>query len=176
MSQKPFLTICGGTDTISRFNSPSPTRRGRSWKTAPFEDLTSDERAWLSLATASLNRIHAARRAGRPRNQAFCIFEVDYDFVQFLAWSNSESLACEIARLPSGPPIPNVQLTKIRCSLLRLGFIPPGISPNYSKELQITSVDDLTDAAQLGLHLLKDIYQVSDFSSAIFKENIPAGR
>ncbi|HTA99830.1 MAG TPA: hypothetical protein VK804_05070 [Bradyrhizobium sp.] len=170
---KKKLTIVGGSEHVGGPHWLSPTKKRQSLKGRPLGRLTPEERHWLATALVSLKQIFEQREAGRLGNQAYCIFEVGNLYVQFLAPWDGEELLCEVGSAKSAAPIATVFAAKVKASLLRLGFDLPGFSPNCSQQIQIRSLRDLSNAAQLGFGVLKQVYQVKDFGSATFRTNIP---
>jgi hypothetical protein len=138
--------------------------------------LTREEQSWLVTAVIYLNRIFEERKDGRPGNQAFCIFDVGKLYVQFLAPWDGEELVCEAASAKTVPIIGEILAKEGSETLRKLGFDPPAISPNYSQLIKIGGADDLGYAARLGFRVLKQVFQVTDFSAATFGENIPESK
>jgi hypothetical protein len=139
----------------------------------PLGSLTSGEKRWITAAFAHLNRIYENRKAGRPGNNAACVFEVGKIYVQFLAPWDAEQLVCEAVSAKSVPGIVGILGTSGRRVLRRLGFMPPEISPNYLQKIKIHSVEDLGYAARLAFRTLKEGYRVADFNSATFEGTTP---
>jgi hypothetical protein len=143
---------------------------------APLGSLTPEEQHWLATAFAHLNRVYGAREAGKPGNEAFCIFEVGNAYVQFRAPWDSQQLVCEAVSARSVPEIAAVLTTKADEALRQLGFKAPEIPPNYSQTITIGCPEDLGYAVRLAFRVMKQVYQVMDFRPSTFKENIPSGR
>jgi hypothetical protein len=139
----------------------------------PLGSLTSKEQSWLATAFAHLNKLYENRGAGRPANNAVCVFDFGNIYVQFLAPWDAELLVCETVSAKSVPEVVAILTTEGNAALRRLGFEAPEISPNYSQTIKIEGVEDLAYAARLGFRVLKQVYRVADFGSGTFTENIP---
>ena len=77
----------------------------------PLGSLTSEEQSWLATACAHLNRIYEKLEAGRPGNNAVCVFDVGNVYVQFLAPWDAELLVCEAVSAKFVPEIAAVLTT-----------------------------------------------------------------
>lgn len=49
------------------------------------------------------------------------------------------------------------------------GFTAPGYSKNFSQNIDIKGKDDLAYVARMAFRVLRDVYDVRDFSAARFK-------
>jgi len=131
--------------------------------------LTPDQENWLAIALAHLQRLFDAREVSIPNKRAFCIFEVGKAYVQFLAYWDADALLCEAVSEKF------VGLTSQgKSALRRLGFTPPGVSPNYSRTINIKSADDLGVAVRLAFRVFTKAFQVTDFSAGTFREILPS--
>jgi hypothetical protein len=120
-----------------------------------------------------LNRIWQNREAGAPGNNAWCIFEAGDIYAQFLAPWNAKLLVGEAASATSVPELAAILDTQAKGTLLRLGFTPPAVSPNYSRTIIVESIEDLADAARLAFNVLRDVYRVADFARTSFSVKLP---
>jgi hypothetical protein len=99
------------TETNSDLIEHSKTTRAKDALNAlrsgepPLGSLTSEEQSWLAAAFAHLNRIYEKREAGRPGNNAVCVFDVGNVYVQFLAPWDAELLVCEAVSAKFVPEI-----------------------------------------------------------------------
>lgn len=141
-------------------------------KKAKPREKSSDSTA--STAFAHLNRIYENRMAGSLGKEAFCVFMAGKVYVQFLASWDEDTFQCEAASVKSVPEIGAIFTTQADDVLRKLGFKPPKVSPNYSQAIKIEGVNDLGYAARLAFRVLKQVYRITDLSSAAFKEFIPA--
>jgi hypothetical protein len=153
--------------------SPSIDLAGRESSWLPFQSLTRQQQHWIATAFASLNRIWQNRVAGAPGNNAWCIFEAGDIYVQFLAPWNAKLLVGEAVSATSVPELAGILDTQAKGTLLRLGFTPPAVSPNYSRTIIVESIEDLADAARLAFNVLREVYRVADFARTTFKVKLP---
>jgi hypothetical protein len=169
-----YAEICGDSKTKSAkvtriWKALGTLRRGEP----SLGRLTLAENTWLEIAFTHLIRIYEKRKAGSPGKGAFCTFIVGKAYVQFLASWEAEKLLCEAASAKSVPEIAATLTTKDDEALRKWGFKAPEISPNYSQTIEIKDLRDLAYAARLAFRVMKQVYRVTEFDSATFKENIP---
>jgi hypothetical protein len=171
------ITILGGE---SIYRQSLDVRRRNALKVlrpdeASLDGLKSEEERWLLTAMSQLTQIHQQRDKGQPGRSAFCIFEIDDAYVQFLAPPKERFLLCEAASAQSVSSLAGILNSDSERVLRELGFAPPGRSPNYSQQIGIETDDDLAYAARLAFRILRRVYRVQDFSKCDFKLRIPKG-
>jgi hypothetical protein len=178
-----------------RFKIAKPSGRGfvilgarpSSGKPAAFETLLTtlrqDEPAlgtlsladqnWLVTALNHLIRIGESRRVENVFGDAYCIFEVGRAYFQCLAPSFGTYLRCESVSEKFVPEMGAILTPEKRDRLVReFGFTAPGYSKNFSRKIEIKGKDDLAYVARMGFRVLRDIYDVKDFSVTKFKLSI----
>ena len=94
-------------------------------QTAGFPSLNSEEN-WFATTLIQLKRIYHSRRAGRPRNNSFCVCAVGNLYVLLICEAVSPKSVSEVASIltPEGDR-----------ALRNMGFEAPGVSPNFGSAI-----------------------------------------
>ena len=140
----------------------------------PLDGLSPVEHHWLATAVQHLIQIDELRKGEIINKSAYCIFEVGSAYFQCRAPNYAKSLLCEAVSAKSAPEIGAVLTPKKKIRLMReFGFAAPSLSPNFSREVEIKSNSDLAYVARMAFRVFRDIYDVNEFSAAIFKLWMP---
>jgi hypothetical protein len=138
---------------------------------SPLAGPSLAEQNWLAAATMFLTQIDENRRVENMVGNSYCIFDFDDVYFQCLAPPDHTLLFCEAVSAESVPEIGRILAPEKEDRLIReFGFAAPGnSSPNFSREIEVKSVDDLDYVARVAYRVLRDIYGVKDFGTATFK-------
>jgi hypothetical protein len=140
----------------------------------PLGELSGADLNWLTNALTYLIRIDESRRVENVYDNAYCVFEVGRIYFQCLALPFGTYLRYESVSENFVPELAAILTPERKGRLTReFGFTAPGYSKNFSQKIEIKGREDLAYVGRMALRVLRDVYEVKDFSVAQFKLSLP---